>query len=166
MAELKTRPTGASVARFISAIPDPVRRSDCRTLVSLMKRATGAKAEMWGPSIVGFGRYQLRYASGRELPWPVASFSPRKQALTVYVYGLREYAPLLAKLGKYKASGVCLHLKRLAEVDLAVLEAIIVKSIAKGRALDGSAAKDVMASNAAKRAGAKRVAKPAARRAR
>lgn len=142
MSELKTKPTGASVAQFISAIPDPVRRGDCRTLASLMRRATGAKAEMWGPSIVGFGHFHYRYGSGREGDWFLAGFSPRKQELTVYVMGgLKDNAALLARLGKHKASAGCLYLKRLAEVDLAVLESLVARSAATLRAMHTPAAK-------------------------
>jgi hypothetical protein len=142
MAELKTRPTGASVTHFISAIPDPVRRGDCRTLASLMTRATGAKAEMWGPSIVGFGRFHYRYDSGREGDWFLAGFSPRKQDLTVYVMGgLKDNAALLAKLGKHKTSAGCLYLKRLAEVDLSVLEKLVAHSAATLRAMHTPATK-------------------------
>lgn len=141
MSELKTKPTGASVAQFISAIPDPVRRGDCRTLASLMRRATGAKAEMWGESIVGFGRFHYRYDSGREGDWFLAGFSPRKQDLTVYVMGgLKDNAALLAKLGTHRMSAGCLYLRRLAEVDLAVLEAIVARSAATLRAMDRAAA--------------------------
>lgn len=141
MSELKTKPTGASVAQFISAIPDPVRRGDCRTLASLMRRATGAKAEMWGESIVGFGRFHYRYDSGREGDWFLAGFSPRKQDLTVYVMGgLKDNAALLAKLGAHRMSAGCLYLRRLAEVDLAVLEAIVARSAATLRAMDRAAA--------------------------
>jgi hypothetical protein len=140
MAELKTQPTGASVAQFISTIPDAVRRGDCRTLASIMKRATGAKAEMWGPSIVGFGRYHYRDGSGGERTWFLAGFSPRKQDLTVYAMGaLRENASLLAKLGKHRTSGGCLYLRRLAEVDLHVLETIIARAAATLRAMETTA---------------------------
>jgi uncharacterized protein DUF1801 len=139
MSELKTQPTGASVTRFISTIPDPGRRGDCRTLASIMKRATGAKAEMWGPSIVGFGRFQ--YGPGGERTWFFAGFSPRKNDLTVYVMGgLRENAALLAKLGRHRTSGGgCLYLKRLAEVDLHVLETLIARSAATLRAMETAA---------------------------
>lgn len=160
MSELKTRPTGASVAQFISAIPDPVRRGDCRTLASLMRRATGAKAEMWGPSIVGFGHFHYRYDSGREGDWFLAGFSPRKQELTVYVMGgLQDNAALLARLGKHKASAGCLYLKRLAEVDLTVLETLVARSAATLRAMHTPAAKPA----APKPAKAKPAARPAPR---
>jgi hypothetical protein len=152
MSDLKTKPTGASVAHFISAIPDPVRRGDCRTLVSLMRRATGARAEMWGPSIVGFGHFHYRYGSGREGDWFLAGFSPRKQDLTVYVVGGLRDAALLAKLGRHKASTGCLYLRALAEVDLTVLETLVTRSAAALRAMHAPAATTTV-----------KAAKPAAR---
>lgn len=132
MAELKTRPTGASVAAFLAGIPDDERRRDCRALDALMRRATGERPRMWGPSIVGYGSYVLRYADGRELEWPVIGFSPRKQALTVYIMGgLDRHAALLARLGNHKRSGGgCLYLKRLADVDPGVLEVLCERAYA------------------------------------
>ena len=160
MAELKTQPTGASVTQFISAIPDAVRRGDCRTLASLMRRATGAKAEMWGPSIVGFGRFHYRSDSGREGDWFLAGFSPRKQDLTVYVIaGFKDSAALLARLGRHKTSqGGCLYIKRLADLDLGVLETLVAQSAATLRTKYASAAK---AESPAKPAKLARPAKPA-----
>lgn len=124
MAELKTRPTGASVAAFLAAIEDEDRRRDCKTLDAIMRRATGDKPRMWGPSIVGYGSYVIPYSDGRELDWPKIGFSPRKQALTVYIMGgLGRHAALLERLGKYKRSGGgCIYIKHLADVDAKVLE--------------------------------------------
>lgn len=135
MAELKTAPTKASVAKFVAAVEDETKRADCKTLLELMRRVTGAKPVMWGPSIVGFGSYRYRYASGREGDWMLCGFSPRKKDLTVYVMGgLKAQAKRLAKLGKHKASGgSCLYLKRLADVDLAVLEEILHDSVERLR---------------------------------
>ncbi len=168
MAELKTQLTGASVAQFISAIPDHVRRGDCRTLASLMRRATGARAEMWGPSIVGFGRYHYCSDSGREGDWFLAGFSPRKQDLTVYVIGgFNQSAALLARLGRHrKSGGGCLYLKRLAEVDLSVLEQIVANSAATLRAIEARAAKEAKPRVVAKaevKSDSKKGAKPVAR---
>lgn len=131
MAELKTRPTRASVAKFILSVEDETRRQDCRTLSEIMERVTGAKPVMWGPSIVGFGRYRYRYASGREGDWMLAGFSPRKRDLTVYVMaGFKRAEKTLAKLGKHRASsGGCLYLKRLSDVDLEVLEQLVRDSV-------------------------------------
>ena len=131
MAELKTRPTKASVAKFLANVEDETKRQDCRTLVEIMERVTGAKPVMWGPSIVGFGSYRYRYANGREGDWMLVGFSPRKRDLTVYVMaGFKRAEKTLAKLGKHKASsGGCLYLKRLSDVDLAVLEQLIRESV-------------------------------------
>jgi len=128
MAELKTRPTKASVQAFLRAIPDETRRKDCFAVLKIMKEVTKARPKMWGTSIVGFGSQPLKYASGRELDWPLAAFSPRKQALTLY--GVGKHPELLAKLGKYKISGSCLHIKRLTDVDQATLKKLVAASVA------------------------------------
>ncbi len=127
MAEAKTRPTKQSVAAFIKGV-DEDRRKDCATLVRMMKDASGAPATMWGTSIVGFGSYELKYASGRTADWPIIGFSPRKQDLTLYV-GRGVDGTLLKALGKHKLSGGCLHIKRLGDVDLGVLEKLVSASV-------------------------------------
>ncbi len=133
MADIKTRPTGASVAKFLGEVADEQRRADAKKLAKLLRAATGQTARMWGDAIVGYGTYTLRYASGKTLDWPMLAFSPRKQSLTLYVTGLRQYKDLLAKLGPHKASGVCLHLKRLADVDEKVLVALAKRSFTEVR---------------------------------
>ena len=130
MAELKTKPTGRSVKKFLDGIRDKARREDCYTILRLMKRATRAEPKMWGPSIVGFGTYHYKYASGREGDWPVAGFSPRKQSLTLYLISCEgRHSALLRKLGKHKTSKACLYIQRLAEVDLRVLAELINQSV-------------------------------------
>lgn len=130
MAENKTRPTRQSVSAFLEALPDAARRADCQALAALMNEVTGVAGRMWGPAIVGFGDYHYRYASGREGDWFLAGFSPRKNDLTIYVMsGLDDHAPRLARLGKYKAGKSCLYVKRLADIDLGVLRAILEESI-------------------------------------
>jgi len=130
MAEAKTQPTKASVAAFLAAIPDEQRRKDCKAVAKLMQEVTGAKPVLWGTSIVGFGTYRYRSASGREGDWPVTGFSPRKNDLTLYIMpGFDRYADLLARLGKHRTGKSCLYLKRLADVDLAVLKEIIGTSV-------------------------------------
>ena len=129
MAEAKTRPTKQSVAAFIKGV-DEDRRKDCTTLVRIMKDAAGAPATMWGTNIVGFGTYELTYADGRVADWPIIGFSPRKQDLTLYV-GRGAEDKLLKALGKHKMSGGCLHIKRLSDVDLAVLEKVVSASVKK-----------------------------------
>jgi hypothetical protein len=136
MAELKTRPMAASAARFVAAIADETRRAECRTLMKLMRKATGSPAKMWGGSIVGFGRYHYVYDSGREGDWFLAGFSPRKQTLTIYVMGgLRGHDALVKRLGPVKVSqGSCIYVKRLADVDLAALEKLLAASVRTLRA--------------------------------
>jgi len=131
VAEAKTRPTQQSVAAFIKGV-DEDRRKDCATLVRIMKDASGAPATMWGTSIVGFGSYELKYAGGRTADWPIIGFSPRKQDLTLYV-GRGVDGTLLKTLGKHQLSGGCLHIKRLADVDLAVLEKVVAASVKETR---------------------------------
>ena len=127
MAEAKTRPTKQSVAAFVKGV-DEDRRKDCTTLIRIMKDASGAPATMWGTSIVGFGSYQLRYASGRTADWPIIGFAPRKEDLTLYI-GRGCDATLLGALGKHKLSGGCLHIKRLSDVDVAVLKKLVSASV-------------------------------------
>ena len=135
MPENKTRPTTVSVAAFIEAIADETRRADARTLVKIMQRTTGEKPKMWGPAIIGFGSYHYTHDSGREGDMAIACFSPRKAATVLYqMTGFGESAAMLAKLGKHTVSGSCLHIKKLADVNLAVLEELIAKSVAAIRA--------------------------------
>ena len=130
MAELKTKPTKVSVNAFIKAIPQPERRQDCLTLLRMMKAATRAEPAMWGPSIVGFGKYHYKYASGHEGDMCLTGFSPRVQALTVYITpGFDRYEALLGKLGKHKTGKACLYIKRVADVDLAVLKQLVTASV-------------------------------------
>lgn len=131
MADLKTKPTKVSVANYITAIPDERRRAEARTLLKVFKAATGKRPVMWGPSIVGYGSYHYKYASGHEGDCCLTGFSPRKAAISVYLTaGLANYGPLLKKLGPHKKSVGCLYLKRLDGVDLKVLEQLIRKSVA------------------------------------
>lgn len=131
MAELKTKPTMQTAADFLTAmVPDDQRRTDCFTLIGLMQEATGCEPIMWGPSIVGFGKYHYKYASGREGDWMVTGFSPRKNDLTLYIMpGFDRYAELMTKLGKHKTGKSCLYLKRLADVDLKILKQLIDASV-------------------------------------
>ena len=128
MAENKTKPTDVSVGSFLDEVAHPVRRADGKTLRAMMERITGEPAVMWGPTIVGFGRYHYRYASGHEGDAARVGFSPRSANLVLYVGGFPEYASLLGKLGKHKRSKACLYLNKLADVDLDVLEEIILRT--------------------------------------
>lgn len=126
----KTRPTGSDVDAFLESVPDERRRADARTVCRLLQEVSGEQPAMWGPSMVGFGSVHLRYASGRELDWPVVAFSPRKAATTVYLMeGFEERAELLARLGKHTTGKSCLYLKRLSDVDLDVLRELVAETV-------------------------------------
>ena len=125
MAEIKTRATAVSVAAFLDSVEHAGRRADGKAVRAMMARITREPAVMWGPSIVGFGRYHYRYASGHEGDMCRVGFSPRSAHLVLYVGGFPEYEALLAQLGKHKRSKACLYLGKLADVDLAVLEEIV-----------------------------------------
>lgn len=130
MSDLKTKPTNLSVSAFLRAIKDERTRKDCQLLVKMMADATGARAKMWGPSIVGFGSYHYTYASGREGDWFLTGFSPRKQNLTLYVMsGFDEYEELLAGLGKHKIGKSCLYVHSLEDLNLSVLRRLIRASV-------------------------------------
>ena len=130
MAENKTKATGASVTAFINSIDDKQQRADARKVAAMMRKATGKSAKMWGPSIVGYGAYHYKYASGREGDFLMTGFSPRKQALTVYVIpGFTPFEALMNKLGKYKTGKSCLYIKRLSDVDEKILEQLIDRSV-------------------------------------
>ena len=134
MAELKTRPTNASVSDFLDGVEDDERRKDCKAVVKIMQKATGAKPKMWGPSIVGFGSQRFKYASGRELDWPLAAFSPRKKDLTVYLMpGFERYHDLMKSLGKHSTGKSCLYIKRLSDIDLKVLQTLVEDSVKRGQ---------------------------------
>lgn len=132
MAETKTKPTGSSVKAFLDAIEDESRRKDCRELVALMKRVTGCTPRMWGPSIVGFDSYHYEYASGHSGDSCVVGFSPRKGEISVYLMNVGEAGEkLFAALGKHRRGKACLYLKRLADVQLPVLEQLVARSVAE-----------------------------------
>ena len=130
MAELKTKPTNASVEKFLNQVADETRREDCFKVAKMMEEITGEKPKMWGPSIVGFGSYHYKYASGQEGDWPIAAFSPRKQDLTLYLLpGFAESAELLKQLGKHRTGVSCLYIKRLSDVHVPTLKKLIRDSV-------------------------------------
>ena len=130
MAEQKTKPTKASVKEFLNQIQDKERREDCFAVAKIMEEITGDKPKMWGPSIVGFGTYHYKYASGREGDWPVTAFSPRKKDLTVYLMmGFTKHTELMQKLGKHSAAKSCLYIKRLSDIHLPTLKKLIKISV-------------------------------------
>ncbi len=131
MSEPKTVQNDGNVDEFLDAVENPRRREDARRVLELMRDVTGEPPKMWGSSIVGFGSYRYKYASGREGDWMITGFSPRKQNLTVYIMpGFADFADLLAKLGKHKTSKSCLYLNKLADVDLDVLAELVRESVA------------------------------------
>ena len=130
MSELKTKPTQASVKDFLNQIPDKERRDDCFAIAKIMEEVTGDKPKMWGPSIVGFGTYHYKYASGREGDWPVTGFSPRKKDLTLYIMmGFEKHADLMKQLGKYSNAKSCLYIKRLSDIHVPTLKKLIKSSV-------------------------------------
>ena len=122
MAEIKTKATAESVESFLENVANPERRADGRNLCALLQRLTGEPPKMWGPSIIGFGSYDYLYASGHGGTMPRMGFSPRASELVLYFTGFDRYRALLDKLGKHRTAKCCLYVKRLADVDRAVLE--------------------------------------------
>lgn len=130
MAQNKTQPTSMKVSEFIAAIEDAQKRKDCRELMKMMREITGKRATMWGTSIVGFGKYHYKYASGREGDHFLTGFSPRKQALTIYIMpGFKSHAKLMEKLGKHKTGKSCLYIKNLDDIDRPVLAKLVTESV-------------------------------------
>lgn len=134
MASNATQPTNVDPVDFVASVEHPTRRADAETLLELMQRVTGCRPTMWGPSIIGFGRYHYHYDSGREGDFMLTGFSPRKANLVVYVLpGYDEIGEQLARLGKHKTGKSCLYIGKLADVDLAVLEEIVADGVARMR---------------------------------
>ena len=130
MTELKTKVNNADVVAFLNGVADERKRQDCFAVLELMRRVTGAEPKMWGDSIVGFDSYRYVYATGRSGDWPITGFSPRAQNITLYIMaGFDQYDVLLARLGKHKIGKSCLYIKRLADVDLTVLEELVALSV-------------------------------------
>ena len=123
---LKTTKNDQSVENFLKSIDHEKKQADSFAILELMKDVTGEEPKMWGDSIIGFGTYQYKYASGREGEWFLTGFSPRKQNLTLYIMsGFSEYEDLLKKLGKYKTGKSCLYLNKLEDVNLDVLKELV-----------------------------------------
>ena len=130
MAEPKTKLNDGSVEGFLGSIEPDSKRQDSFELLDIFKEVTGEKAEMWGGTIVGFGRYTQTYANGSKRNWPATGFSPRKQNLTIYITdGFESYDALLGKLGKHSNSKVCIYIKKLEHIDESVLREIIKQSM-------------------------------------
>ena len=129
-AELKTKLNDASVDDFINSVDDEQTRADCFEIAKIMKQVTKAEPKMWGTSIIGFGTYHYKGASGREGDWMLVGFSPRKQNLTLYIMaGFDRYDELLKKLGKFTTGKSCLYIKKLADVDKKVLKELVTESV-------------------------------------
>ena len=132
--EQKTKSTPVSAADFIAAVEDPKRRADAEAACALLAEATGEPPVMWGPSIIGFGAYHYRYASGHEGDAPLVGFSPRKANLVFYLYCDEGRDDLLARLGKHKSGKGCVYVNRLSDIDPAVLKEMAVASAKQMRA--------------------------------
>ena len=130
MYELKTKVTDASVSEFLNGVDDPQKREDAFRLVDLFAEVTGYEPKMWGPSIVGFGKYHYKYDSGHEGDMCASGFSPRKQNLSLYILaGFDRCEELLGQLGKYKNGKSCLYIKRLSDVDEQILRQLVGDSL-------------------------------------
>ena len=132
MSDAKTVPTGLPVAEFIAGVEPAAKREDAQVLLNLFERVTGEKAEMWGPSIIGLGRYHTTYASGRDVEWMRAGFSPRKAKHSLYLMGRycddatgKTVDALLEQMGKHSTGASCVYVNKLADIDLGVLEEIV-----------------------------------------
>jgi hypothetical protein len=129
MIEIKTKPTKASVKKYMNAIKDPLRRADCETIAKIMEKETGEKPVMWGNSLVGFGSVTMTYASGRKINWLKIGFASRKDAISLYLTcDLDEYEDLLKDLGMFKRGVGCLYIKKLADVNMSTLRKLIKKA--------------------------------------
>lgn len=130
MTGLKTKPTNKSVDQFLKEVENPTKREDSFKILELMKESTKEKPVMWGDSIVGFGTYHYKYASGREGDWFLVGFSPRKHSLSIYLMnGFEKYQNLLKNLGKHKMGKSCLYINKLRDVDVQILRELIIKSV-------------------------------------
>lgn len=131
MTELKTQKNNASVEEFLNGVPDQRKREASFAIMQLMREVTGEEPAMWGTSIVGFGSYRYKYASGQKGEWLVTGFSPRKQNLTLYIMsGFEKYDTLLSALGKYKTGKSCLYINKLEDIDMPTLRELIKQSVA------------------------------------
>jgi hypothetical protein len=129
-ADMKTVPSRRDVEEFLDGVADERRRAECRAVMAMMRDVTGEEPRLWGPSIIGFGRYHYRYESGREGEWFLTGVAPRKGALTVYVMaGFDRYEELMARLGKHTTGKSCLYIKRLDDIDTDVLRELVDRSV-------------------------------------
>jgi hypothetical protein len=131
MAEIKTKPTSASVEDFINSVKDEQKRKDCFVILEMMKKAIGEEPKMWGSSLIGFGNVRLKSpATGREVDWLRIGFSPRKANISFYITGdVKQHAAALEKLGKHKTGVGCIYINKLEDVDIKVLKGMIEASL-------------------------------------
>jgi hypothetical protein len=130
MAVNKTKATAVNVTEFIQNIDNEVKRNDSFQLVEIYKSISGFEAKMWGPTIIGFGSYHYKYASGHQGDMPIAAFSPRKDAIVFYISDeIENREQLLEKLGKHKTGKVCVYVKKLTDIDLTVLKKLVMATI-------------------------------------
>jgi hypothetical protein len=132
MAQNKTTENDLSVPGFLNTIPDENKRADCFNLSDILSLTTGFKAKMWGNAIVGFGSYHYKYESGREGDAPLAGFSPRKDAIVLYLSSqFKDREELLSKFGKHKTSKACIYVKKMSDIHIEVLKEMIINSVAR-----------------------------------
>jgi len=137
MSDLKTQRNAGDVRAYLERVANQRRREDSLVVLDIMGEITGEAAEMWGSSIVGFGSYRYKYASGREGDWFLTGFAPRKQSLTLYIMpGFDRYESLMSRLGKYKTGKSCLYINKLDDVNLDVLKELIAASVERMRRSD------------------------------
>jgi hypothetical protein len=130
MAELKTKENNKSVKKFLVRVKDVEQREDCLKLLKIFEDVTGENATMWGSSIIGFGKYHYKYASGREGDWPITGFSPRKDSISIYLMcDLKKNKELLKKLGPHKNGVSCLYIKKLEDIKIQILKRLIKDTI-------------------------------------
>jgi hypothetical protein len=130
MSELKTKATRKSVSKHLKGLEKEVRRRDSQILLQMMTEITGEKAVIWGETLIGFGSYHYKYASGQEGDWRITAFAARKANMVVYIMpGFKKYQSLLSKLGKHKHSSSCLYINKLEDVKLSVLKQLITRSV-------------------------------------
>ena len=130
MAQLKTQPNDQKVEDYLNTIEPQQKREDCFAILKLMQEVTGEPPKMWGSSIVGFGQYHYKYESGREADWFITGFASRSKNITLYIMaGFDNYDELMRKLGKHSTGKSCLYIKKLEDVDQAVLRELVKQSL-------------------------------------
>ena len=129
--ENKTKPTNLSPSEFVASVEHPQRRADGKTLLAWFENVTGLKPKMWGPSIIGYGRYHYKYDSGREGDFMIIGFSPRKGNMSIYILpGYRDMSDKLARLGKHRTGKSCLYVNKLSDIDMDVLKEMVEDGVA------------------------------------